>query len=210
MLEGLDRIDWSKLHHAYGEATGVPGLIRDLLSNDQRVREEAMDELSGSLWHQGTVYEASSYAIPFLQELLKAADTPNKPSIVVLLCGMATGNSAYEGILGNQKVIKGMTYEELWRGILAKQGKVLEDEVRKGSEYVERARLAVGMELPLLYPYLLEGNPYVRAMAAHAVAHFGDSAHETVPLLESALAAERDEAVKAAMTKAIANLKTTK
>ena len=31
MLEGLDEINWSQLHHAYGEANNVPQLIRKLL-----------------------------------------------------------------------------------------------------------------------------------------------------------------------------------
>ncbi len=32
MLETLDAIPWSTLHHAYGEASDVPGLMRDLAS----------------------------------------------------------------------------------------------------------------------------------------------------------------------------------
>jgi hypothetical protein len=65
MLESLDKIDWSKLNHAYGEASDIPALIRSLLSNDKKVRDGAMYELCGNILHQGTVYEASSYAVPF-------------------------------------------------------------------------------------------------------------------------------------------------
>ena len=42
MLEGLDEINWSQLHHAYGEANNVPQLIRKLLSKNERERNEAI------------------------------------------------------------------------------------------------------------------------------------------------------------------------
>jgi hypothetical protein len=65
MLEGLNEINWSQLHHAYGEASDVPVLIRKLLSKDENERNEALDHLFGNIWHQGTIWEASSYAVPF-------------------------------------------------------------------------------------------------------------------------------------------------
>ena len=70
MLEELDLIDWGKLRHAYGPATDVPGLLRDLASTDAGVRDAAMYELCGNIHHQSDVYEASAYGVPFLVELL--------------------------------------------------------------------------------------------------------------------------------------------
>lgn len=72
MLEDLDGVDWASLEHAYGEAADVPDLLRALLSTDSEVREEAVYELFGNIWHQGTVYPASAAAVPFLYELLTA------------------------------------------------------------------------------------------------------------------------------------------
>ena len=203
MLEGLDAIDWSKLRHAYGEATDVPNQIRALLSEDKKVRDDAMDELCGNILHQGTVYEASSYAVPFLQELLRAPDTSDKIAIVVLLTGMACGNDVYHSILGNEKIIKGVTYEEMWRGILAKQGKVLEEEVEKGIQHAETTRLAVEKERHLLYLYLQNDEPFVRGMVAEALAKFPKYSDETLPLLEKALEAENDENVRKTMINTI-------
>jgi len=203
MLERLDDIDWSKLHHAYGEAIDVPDLIRSLLSNDKKVREDAMYELCGNIWHQGTVYEASSYAVPFLQELLKSPDTPDKVSIAALLADMAIGYGVYDNILGNSQKIKGMTYEEMWREILAKKGKVLEDEVAKGKKNAEATRLAVEKELHLLYPYLLHDEPYVRAIIAHSLANFSKYSHEILPLLEKALTLDSDEDTRETIVNAI-------
>ena len=39
MLEGLERIDWGRLTHAYGPAGEVPGWIRELTSDDAAVRK---------------------------------------------------------------------------------------------------------------------------------------------------------------------------
>ena len=70
MLEGLERIDWERLTHAYGPAGEVPGWIRELTSDDAAVRKRAFDVLEGSICHQGSRYRASAPAVPFLFELL--------------------------------------------------------------------------------------------------------------------------------------------
>lgn len=67
-FEGLDfdAVHWASLTHAYGGAEAVPFLIRALVSADAEERSEALDELCGSIFHQGTVFAASAPAIPFL------------------------------------------------------------------------------------------------------------------------------------------------
>ena len=92
MLEGLDRIDWSSLHHAYGSASDVPGQIRALASTDQTEREHALYDLFGNIWHQGTVYEASAHAVPFLIELVREPAVQGKVGILGLLDCLATGD----------------------------------------------------------------------------------------------------------------------
>ena len=69
MLDRLDLVPWNQLSHAYGSAEGVPHLLRALTSKDDSKREEALSELFGNIWHQGTVYEATAYAVPFLIEI---------------------------------------------------------------------------------------------------------------------------------------------
>ena len=71
MLNKLDEINWKELEHAYGPAEDVPGQIRALASTDPQVREKAQYELWGNIIHQGTIYQATSYAVPFLIELLE-------------------------------------------------------------------------------------------------------------------------------------------
>jgi hypothetical protein len=71
MLEGLERIDWERLTHAYGSAGEVPGWIRELTSDDAAVRKRAFDVLEGSICHQGSRYRAIAPAVTFLFELLE-------------------------------------------------------------------------------------------------------------------------------------------
>src|SRR5689334_942328 len=117
MLEGLDKINWSQLHHAYGKASDVPILIRKLLSQDQNERDEVLEDLFSNIWHQGTIWEASSYVIPFLWELIKSPETPDKLQIVFLLTSLAIGKHAYYGKLEDERT------RQKWTGILAKSGK---------------------------------------------------------------------------------------
>src|SRR4051812_2372817 len=69
-------IDWSTVQACYGPATAVPALLRQLASPLPDERSDAISELWGCLCHQGTVYEASAIAVPFLFD---AAKTPGLP-----------------------------------------------------------------------------------------------------------------------------------
>ena len=87
MLDGLDEIAWDDLDHAYGAASDVPDVLRGLADGDG----EALNELFGTIWHQGTVYEATAYAVPFLIELLAAPDA-DTAGLLALLSAIAEGD----------------------------------------------------------------------------------------------------------------------
>ncbi|UXY26089.1 hypothetical protein [Streptomyces sp. HUAS TT20] len=72
VFAGLDGVAWPELHHAYGPADDVPGLLRALTAADQAAVAEADQDLWSSLVHQGTVYEATVSAVPFLARLAAA------------------------------------------------------------------------------------------------------------------------------------------
>jgi HEAT repeat protein len=93
MLEGLEEIDWGSLHHAYGAASDVPDLLRALASPRRKVRSRAINALYGNIWHQGTVYEATAYAVPFLIELLREPAVHGEAEILSLLQAIAQGSS---------------------------------------------------------------------------------------------------------------------
>ncbi|MFG2341250.1 hypothetical protein [Streptomyces yangpuensis] len=62
----LDQVQWHDLTHAHGPAEDVPELIRALHGDDAEAVDEAIQELYGTIHHQGTVYPASAPAVPFL------------------------------------------------------------------------------------------------------------------------------------------------
>ncbi|GAA1981784.1 hypothetical protein GCM10009838_48870 [Catenulispora subtropica] len=63
---------WSALTHAYGPATDTPELLRQLASDDPGRAHKAVAGLWGSLCHQGSVYLATPFAVPFLARLAAA------------------------------------------------------------------------------------------------------------------------------------------
>src|SRR4029434_1620743 len=95
MLEGLDEIRWERLHHAFGAATDVPPALRALTSADPEIVREAVHELFGTIWHQGTVYSATPNAVPFLIEILRAMATHEPAGVVWLLAEIAQGQGYY-------------------------------------------------------------------------------------------------------------------
>src|SRR4051794_15912341 len=91
MLDALDDIDWDSLEHAYGPATDVPGHLRGLLAGAADERRRALSGLYAGLCHQGTRYEASAVAVPFLLDLLADEATPDRAAIAGLVAGIAVG-----------------------------------------------------------------------------------------------------------------------
>lgn len=89
LLLGLKNVDWHAIEHAYGPAIDVPDLllalvyptsaskkiIDEALRNNRTVREHVIWTLWGNVFHQGTVWQATSHVIPFLFEILR--DGPN-------------------------------------------------------------------------------------------------------------------------------------
>ncbi len=91
MLEHLDTIDWSRLSHAYGEATNVPTMLWALASHDRDERENAFDGLFWSIHHQGTIYDSTAPAVPFLLELVASPEVLDRDHLLDLLAAIAGG-----------------------------------------------------------------------------------------------------------------------
>lgn len=85
-------VNWRKLSHAYGSARDVPQMFKALMAEDVTVRGQALDKMSASLCHQGTVYNATVAAVPLLIELLQMPEVQDKDEILVLLACIAHGS----------------------------------------------------------------------------------------------------------------------
>lgn len=115
MLDGIEGIDWHRLNHAYGPADDVPELLRSLTSPNEKTREDSIRKLFGNIWHQGTVYEATIYAVPFLIELLTSKETRCKSGVACLLASIVNGYGFLE-VHTQSKFL-----ELQWRAILKKR-----------------------------------------------------------------------------------------
>lgn len=97
-LDELDHVDWSALTSAYGK--GVVG--DELYGNVQRslalLRQDSNTALGEGLWsnvcHQGTVYEVTAFALPFLAAVA-AGDVPSevRMGVSTLIGDIAIGGS---------------------------------------------------------------------------------------------------------------------
>lgn len=145
-LHELDQVPWSDLKHAYGSAADLPTLIRDLRSADKKVRDDAIYALHGNIWHQGTVYEATAYAVPFLVQLLVNGRPEIRADILMLLTEIADGRS-YVDVHGSSEPDK-------------------ETRLAREMEWVQAARSAVAAEANIYRKQLADGNEEVRLLAA--------------------------------------------
>ena len=75
----LDSSEWDRLQHAYGPASNLPGLLRQLAKNP-RPKSSSEEEPWHSLWsalcHQGDVYSASYATVPHIVQIALATEGP--------------------------------------------------------------------------------------------------------------------------------------
>ena len=96
MFETLDQVHWDQLQDAYGPAGATPGRIRKLASPKKRIRDRALDELFFTIYHQGTIYDSSVAAIPFLLEIVASTEVADRTPTLELLQALSTGSSYHE------------------------------------------------------------------------------------------------------------------
>ncbi|MBS2018955.1 MAG: hypothetical protein JST00_39175 [Deltaproteobacteria bacterium] len=88
MLEGLDRIDWDRVQHAYGPAREVPAWLREIAKEPKRGK--AFTSFVNAVNHQGAATPAALVCVPFLLEILAAGAGPTA-ALTELLGDVAAG-----------------------------------------------------------------------------------------------------------------------
>jgi hypothetical protein len=186
MLEGLDRVEWAQLW-ACGRATEIPPLLRALASPDATVRQQAWEDLYHLLVYQGlSITEATSYAVPFLLELLAAPSTEGKATLLSVLADITRGQPFLlgEGALDSY-ADEASAPPDLQAALATQRG------------WVQRARDAVEQGVPLYLTLLKHPEAAARVYAAALLAIFPAQAPVSVPPLHGALAQEVDERAQA-------------
>ena len=197
MLKQLDDIPWASLTHAYGSASDVPELLLDLISDDENTRSEAQHELFENIWHQGTIYDATIYAVPFLRELLLMADLPDRGIVLLLFALIAKGSGYFEA---HTSYLRG---EAVWRKILAEEGTSLEAKLEHELNIVTAVRHEVAQGLHLLIPALQAEDTELRNTAASALKFYPAEKPRIMEPLKTAMEIELDEEVREAMRESL-------
>jgi len=197
MLEGLDDVPWESLHHAHGVATSVPAWIRALLSTSPEDRHEALMTLFQTIWHQGTVYDATARAVPFLIELLRDDRTPDRDQLANLVASIAAGSGYLERQL-HVDFVREAADEQA-----KAEGTTLAAKQERERAWVDATRRAAEPSLPLLLPFLDHEEADLRANVARALGHYPARAEELLPPLRAAMERERGGDARQAMQRAI-------
>jgi hypothetical protein len=183
VLEGLDGIDWASLTHAYGRATDVPRQIRALVCADDELRATAIRQLGANIYHQGSRYEATTAAVPFLCEVLGDRSAQGKDAIIDLLVRIATGYP--ESHLPRGPNMDGLR-EYIASGL-----------AEAALEWILDAYDAVLACVPRIEPLLCDGDDRVRSAATFALAWFRERASTSAPMVRAQLEQEQHPELRA-------------
>ncbi|HWS35161.1 MAG TPA: hypothetical protein VN408_20770 [Actinoplanes sp.] len=206
MLEKLSEVPWARLGHAYGSAADVPDQIRALRTGDAA----ALRALNGNIVHQGTRYEASAFAVPFLIELLAGPATPARADLLALLTRLAIGDdeswlpgpfpvaSYREQAAGGEPILRAAPLPSYEDDSVFRYVEALDDRGRESMfAFIELSAYdAVRAGVPLYRDLLSAADPRLRIGAAHLLAWFPEAAPATIHSL-IASAADPDPAVAA-------------
>ncbi|KAI5460715.1 hypothetical protein BGZ63DRAFT_387664 [Mariannaea sp. PMI_226] len=211
-LTGIDDIDWSSFDHAYGSAADVPPYLRKIQSADEEERQLGWSGLYANIYHQGTRYNATPIAIPFLYKILDFPTTPKKEEfleyfVMLSLGGLNTGKPLGTGITpwNKRKELEGaeempkMTQEELEA---AMDDEVAWEAVKQRTSYNRhvwgyQSYRAVQAGLDSIIACLDNESASVRAYAAYALAWFPDEQVKINLAMFRLLDGEQDFAVRA-------------
>ncbi|MFF3018264.1 HEAT repeat domain-containing protein [Streptomyces sp. NPDC057939] len=212
LLAGLDDIDWTALGHAYGSAADVPGLLRMVCGPDEEAPESAFGSLFGNIFHQGTRYSASPYAVPFLARIAVAGPVGARADALLLLTRLAIDwHDEYDLPLGIDTAAwraAAISPEETLRWydeqIAAESDQDRLDDLREARAYCAaghpmdaregalRSYDAVRAQLPVLLELLGDRDPDIRTKTAYLLGWFPEEATTTLPPLQACLDDERD------------------
>jgi hypothetical protein len=198
MLEALDDVPWAALSHAYGSAEDIPHLIRSVAFGDRKAREVAWDELYGNLWHQGTVYEASSRAVPFFLEIAAKRDAPDLHEVIVYLACLARGSSYLD------------VHQHLVHPSVEATPPQVKKQIAQELEWVRNVREEARKGLPLFVRLLDHRDPRVRSAACHMLACFPEESSTIGPHLRRRFErGDKDAGSRAACILAIGEIRRT-
>ena len=200
MLEDLDKVPWAELTHAYGSAEDVPDLLRALADPDPARREATIWELWGNLFHQGTRYEATSYAVPFLLELLAEPAVREKGELLRYLGSLVAG---YFDLLNRPLYATATEVFHYGERIPFRE---LEPDERPFVDALAAIARETRAGIPLLLQLAESGIPAERGWSAYVLACLPEDTSVSAPVLRRRLQDDHHAQVRAAAAFALGEL----
>ncbi|MDC2958121.1 hypothetical protein PO587_27100 [Streptomyces gilvifuscus] len=211
LLAGLDDIDWAALGHAYGSAEDVPGQLRTVCGLDEEARESAFRSLFGNIFHQGTRYSASPYAVPFLTRIAVAGPVGARADALLLTrlaidwhdeydlplgidtaAWRAAAISPEENLRWYDEQIAAETDESRLKNLCEGRAYCAAGHPVDAREGALRSYDAVRAQLPVLLDLLDDQDPEIRTKTAYLLGWFPEEADATLLPLLACLDGERD------------------
>ncbi len=193
MFDRLDTIDWSRLETAYETAEAIPAALRDLTSPNEEVRAAAWQTLWSELEHQGTVYQATAYAAPFLVAWMPEAQGEEQCALITFLAMLARGNSYKRQHLN-------LTDEQ------RKQDPGFQQEMAEEIKWVELTHQAVRDGMDLYLSFLDDQNLQLCMVTTYLLASFKEDQARLTPPLQAYLMQETDERMIACLLLSLGQL----
>ena len=199
-MDLITQTQWADYSHAYGPATDLPPILRDLISDDRELVEIAITNLHATICHQGTVYSATAPVVPILYSALEN-DENNRVQIAFLIACIANGNGYYS----REHEILEPLYD-IWRQTLAGQGTTLEQVRQQESVYINSIRDAIGDGFAQLPPFIQSDDADVREEIVLAINKFTEHFETSMPCLKRQLVVESNHKIRRMIENSIAQL----
>jgi hypothetical protein len=162
VLERLGSVRWDGLECACLDSAEIPGLLQARASADAGEAQDAEDELSQTVYHQGSVYPATVVAVPFLVELAESPSVIRRSHLLFLL-----------GLIAASGDGRGVGEATVRAAVVAEADRILALTGDPDSEVRELAAYALGQCAAL-------PGPIVAGLAARLEA-------EAVPMVKASL-----------------------
>jgi hypothetical protein len=193
ILAGLDTVPWELYQHAYGPAVDTPTHIRALLSERAEERAQADYNLVISITHQGTLYEATIYAVPFLIRIVDAPASKDKGNILSTLGTIAQVGVEIPYIPEKHCLLTELDTPEARREV----------EIMRGWELKAHAAVCEGRDVYLRLLSDPDSAVWQRALGVLVNALSGDGARIT-PIIRQRIAGADDPHQRARLARALA------
>ncbi len=188
----LGDVAWGMFAHAYGWATDVPLLLRQLSNPDPEAAAAALSTLWNNLRHQGNTSSAGALAVPFLIRTAADASVHHRGSMLDLAAELARRNH--------------FGYDSRTDLLQADDRECYDNFGYPGRWSLQAGRDALAADAPILLALLDDPDPDVRCAAAYGLAAASSDALRIARGLRARLQTEPEPHVRISLILAIAQI----